>query len=340
MEALHQANGAEFEIFTTAPRWFFEESLSGLFNYHEVACDVGFRQASALVVDIPATVAALDDMLPFDARQVQALADVVTVSGCSAVLCDIAPMGIAVAERAGVPSVLLENFTWYWLYEPYWDEVPELARFSAELAAWRARATVLVQTEPLCEREPAAVFVDPISREPRTDPARTREALGVGREQKVVVITMGGYGEDMSFLDALRARPEITFLITGAHETERVENLRLFSNRAPIFMPDLLRAADAVVAKIGYGMVAEVWREGIPFGFVSRADFREMPPLEAFINRELQGFEIAPEAFAQGAWIERLDELLQMPRTPRSGGGAGAVAALLAGLLQQSASRR
>jgi len=332
MEALHHANGAEFEIFTTAPRWFFEESLRGLCNYHQVACDIGFRQASALVVDIPATVAALDDMLPFDASQIQALADVVNRSGCSAVLCDIAPMGVAVAEVAGVPSLLVENFTWPWLYEPYCGEAPEFVRFSNELSAWRARATVLVQTEPLCEREPNAVLVDPISREPRTDPARTREALGLAEEQKVVVVTMGGYGEEMPFLDALRARPEITFLVTGAHETERVENLRLFSNQTPIFMPDLLRAADAVVAKVGYGMVSEVWREGIPCGFVSRADFREMPPLVAFIRRELRGFEIAPEVFLTGAWIERLDELMEMPRTPRSGGGAGAVADLLAGL--------
>ncbi len=95
-------------------------------------------------------------------------------------------------------------------------------------------------------------------------------------------------------------------------------------------MPDLLRAADAVVAKLGYGTVSEVWREGIPFAGVTRPDFREMQALEAFAESELEGFVMTREAFAAGEWIERLDDLQGLPRRPRTRGGAGRVAEVLA----------
>ena len=332
MEALNRHNGARFEVFTTAPRWFFEESLKGLFEYHEVECDVGFRQASALKADLGATAVALDELLPFPDDEIDRLPQLVRASGCEALLADIAPFGVAVAERAGIPSVLVENFTWSWLYEPFFGEHPELEGFSDELAMWRSRATVLIQTEPLCSRDEGARLVNPISRTPRLSRSDQLAALGVGEGERLIVVTMGGYGEPMPFLDELRSQDGVTFVVTGAQETSTDGNLRLFSNQTPIFMPDMMRAADAVVAKLGYGTVAEVWAEGLPYAYVSRPGFPEMPPLEAFSKRELGALEMSPSDFSSGKWIGRIPELLSMPRTPRTNGGAESVAEVLAGL--------
>lgn len=329
MVALHRSSGAEFEIFSTAPRWFFEESLSGIFRHHSVACDVGFRQASALRIDLEDTVRALDALLPFDRARLDEVAAQVRGAGCSAVLCDIAPMGVAVAERAGLPSVIVENFTWPWLYAAYWDRAPRLRELADMLDEWRSRATLIVQTEPLCERDPSLPLVAPISREPRVGRAEARTALRLEEDATVVVITMGGYAEAMPFLDELRRLDSVTFLVTGQHQTREAGNLRLVSNRTPIFMPDLLRSADAVVAKLGYGIVAEVWREGLPYAFVSRPGFPEMPPLEAFARRELTSREIPHEQFATGGWIADLPALLEMPRKPHEGGGADSVARMI-----------
>lgn len=330
MAALHREHGAELDVFSSAPRWFFEESLRGLFRHHEIECDVGFAQASALRVDVPATVAALDALLPYDERLVDDLAGRLERTGCEVVLCDIAPMGVAVAERLGVPSVLVESFTWPWLYEPYVDDAPALLRFGAILDEWRSRATLVVQTEPLCARDPGLPLVGPIARAPRRSRNEVRAALGVDEEATVVAITMGGYGEDMPFLDRLRDFDDTTFVVTGQHATRTDGNLRLVSNRTAVFMPDLLRAADGVVAKLGYGIIAEVWGEGLPLAFVSRPGFPEMPPLEAFARRELACIEIAPETFATGDWIDRLPELLRLPRRSHGGGGAVVVAGMIA----------
>ena len=330
MAALHRDHRAELDVFSSAPGWFFEESLDGLFRHHDIECDVGFRQASALRIDLPSTVEALAALLPYDEALVDALADRLRSSGCSVVLCDIAPMGIAVAERAGLPSVIVESFTWPWLYEPYERDAHELRAFSQILDEWRSRATLVVQTEPLCARDPALPLVGPISREPRQTRTESRRALDVAPDTTVIAITMGGYTESMPFIDRLRDLEGVTFLVTGQHDTRTDGNLRLVSNDTPIFMPDLLRAADAVVAKLGYGIVAEAWREGLPLAFVSRPGFPEMPALEAFARRELPALEIEPDGFGAGDWIERLPDLLALPRRPHVEGGGARVADMVA----------
>ena len=324
-----RVGGAAFDVFTTAPRWFFEESLGDRFDYHEEVVDVGFRQQSALHADVPATVAALRGLLPFDADRVSRLADRVRGAGCRAVLCDIAPLGIAVAEAAGLPSLLLENFSWGWLYEPYLREEAALGPFGAELDRWAAAATVHIQARPMCVRDEALRAVDPIARPPRRDREATRRELGIPASAPLVVVTMGGYSEDLSFVPRLREVSDAHFLITGAIRTESGANLYLFDNATPLYMPDVLEAADAVVAKLGYGMVSEVWRSGLPFAQVTRPGFREMASLERFAQDELSGFLMDAAAFSRGEWIARLPELLDMPRRPHTGGGAGEVADIL-----------
>lgn len=329
MAEANRRGGATFEVFTTAPRWFFDESIPGLFRQHREVVDVGFRQRSALRSDPAATAEALRSLVPFDERRVEALAAAVRAAGCSAVLCDIAPLGVAVAEAAGVPSLLLESFSWGWLYEPLAPEVPELGTAGAYLDACARRADVHVQARPLCVRDPAAEIVDPIGRRPRLDRANARRAFGLAQTDTVVVVTMGGYGEDLGFLDRLRAMETVRFVVTGAVACEERDNLLLFDNDSPLYMPDLLSAADGVVAKLGYGTVAEVWSEGLPFAYVTRPDFREMPPLEAFAAAELSGFRVSADEYARGVWIDRIPELLAMPRRPHAGGGATRVADLL-----------
>lgn len=324
MEVLHRRVGAHFEIFSTTPRWFYDESIAGLYRLHEVANDVGFFQTSALAYDVERTVEAVRSLVPFHPDLVTGLALEVRRSGSTAVLCDISPLGIAVADRAGLPSVLVENFSWPWLYEPLVREAPELASLAEELDYWIGLAHLHLQAEPYCFVDSRAHgSVLPVSRPPRRERGDLRRDMGIGEEDKVVVLTMGGYGEAMPFLERLQALEDVTFLVTGCPATQVRGNLRLFDNATRLYMPHLVRASDAVVAKLGYSTLAEVWREGRPAAFVTRADFREMAPLRAWTSERIPGFEIPGAEFAGGSWIERIPELLRTPPPPaRPRGGA------------------
>ena len=110
MAAVHALDpNITFEIFSAAPEFVFQDSLAGPYNYHPGLTDIGLVQRSALVEDMPATLARLNDFLPFDSLLLRAWADWLGRLQCELVICDIAPLGLAVAEVGGLPSVLIEN---------------------------------------------------------------------------------------------------------------------------------------------------------------------------------------------------------------------------------------
>ena len=138
-----------FEIFTETPQWFFRQSLTADFACHQVKTDVGLVQTSALRFDLDATVAELELFLPFDQRRLDNLADIIVKQDCQLVIADISPLGIAVGKRAGIPSVLIENFTWDWIYEPYRSAMDRMAEHAAYLAEIFVTADHHIQTDQI-----------------------------------------------------------------------------------------------------------------------------------------------------------------------------------------------
>jgi len=134
-----------FEIFTQVPVWFIRFSLVAAdgtpvpFRYHDVLTDIGFVQHTSMTENVPETIERLSAFLPFAPQVVNDLADVVQQAGCEAVFCDIAPLGIAVAKAAQVPSVLIENFTWSWIYSAYLRDFPGLRPHENDKLLYQAR---------------------------------------------------------------------------------------------------------------------------------------------------------------------------------------------------------
>ncbi len=314
MEAIARVRPeARFDIYTRVPRWFFERSLTAGFEVHDVLTDVGLAQLGPLDEDLDETVRRLDAFLPLDDDLVDRLATLLQGRGCAAVLCDIAPLGIAAASRAGIPSVLLENFTWDWIYDGY-DE-PRLGRHAHTLRQLFAAADHRIQCEPLCDRAPALARVATVSRVPRTGRPEVRSQLGIGDDDPVVMVSMGGVPGEYPWLEALVRRGDAIFVVPGVGEELRREGALLtLPQDSPLYHPDLVAASDAVVAKLGYSTVAEVFRAGVPLAHVGRARFREAGPLADFAAREMAGFPLRPEAFASGAWLDRVGELLALGR--------------------------
>ena len=332
MEALAALEpGMGFELFTQVPRWFFEESLSGPFGYHDLLTDIGLAQQDSLTADLPETGRRLAALLPFDAARLTALADEVLQAGCRMIVCDIAPLGIAVAQAAGLPSVLIENFTWDWIYADYLATAPELGPYAEALGAWFALADYHIQTAPICQPGIADLTTAPVSRESRVAAAETRQRLGIPEQAPLVLLTMGGIPWDYAFLDQLADQRDIHFVIPGgAEQLERRGNLLLLPQHAAFYHPDLMQAATAVIGKLGYSTLAECYRAGIPYGYVPRPGFRESPPLAAFVEEHMRGLAIQAEEFASGAWLTHLPPLLEQPRLERrEANGAEAVARFL-----------
>ncbi len=305
-----------FHLFTHAPAWLFAQTLPpDAFTHHDLLSDVGLAQRSSLREDLDQTVTRLRELLPFRTALIEALAERVLQLGCCLVVCDVAALGIAVARRAGLPAVLIENFTWDWIYAGYVDREPRLQPFIDLLRAEYARADVRIQTEPVCAPCDSACRVPPVSRRPRATSQATRARLGAPPDARLVLLTMGGIAHDYAFLPRLADWPDVFFVIPVSGASERpARNVLLLAQTADVYHPDLAYACDAVVGKNGYSTMAEVCAAGAPFGYVMRPGFAESEVIAAFIDRHMPAVRFSADEFDSGDWLARLPELLALPR--------------------------
>ena len=332
--------GTRFEIFTQVPAWFFHDSLPGCeFGYHPLWTDVGMVQKTTLVEDVPATVRRLGEFLPFDPSLLQQLAGQLSELACQLVVCDIAPLGIAAAGQAGIPSLLVENFTWDWIYQAYAGEDARLEVFAGYLAQVFDSAGYLAQAEPVCRPRPARLTASPASRKPRTPPHLVRQRLGIPPDARVVLMTMGGIPWQYTGLEGLGDQSSVYFVVPGAADVPAVSgsqpaNLVLLPRHSEFFHPDLVHASDAVIGKAGYSTLAEVYWAGVPFGYIARPRFPESQALVAYIRQLMPGLAVDAAQFEDGSWLSRLAELLAMPPVARTGpNGAAQIAGFIAARL-------
>ena len=335
MSAVYEMDpSVHFEIFTTIPAWFFD-SLESPHTYHLLMTDIGLVQETPLYADLPGTVERLNRFIPFEDSRISGLAMKIDGLNCELVICDIAPMGIAVAREGGLPSVLVENFTWDWVYQEYIEHHGRLKHHVDYLGRLFSEADYHIQTQPVCSLKPVDLNALPVSRRARSARDKIRQGLGIPEDAKMVLITMGGVPEDYRSLKGLRLPEGHYLVVPGGSNAFRMHNhLITLPHHSRFFHPDLINAADAVVGKVGYSTLAEVYHGGVPFGYIKRADFRESEILGAYVERHMNGLAIEEESFRTGDWISNTSRLLEMPRIRRKvPNGAEQVAEFVCGLL-------
>ncbi len=319
------------ELFTTVPEHIFQESLHN-FRLHKVPVDVGIIQHNALHNDISATLVALDQLLSNSEELILNLTR--KVDGCCAVLCDIAPLGISVANAAGIPSVLVENFTWDWIYQPFLKQHPELSKYITLLAEIYRKADFHVQCTPVCNPTDAVLHCAPISRTARVSSKSVRKSLGA-RDQKIILISFGGIDFTLPRWQQLDTLSEYLFVLAGQPESRRIsDNCLALSPSSTYYHPDLIQAADLVICKSGYSTMAECLHAGTRIASICRPTFAESAVLSDFITQKLHGTLLTENVFMDGRWISHIPEMLSKP-CPSAGdiNGAEQVADLLQSLL-------
>ncbi len=332
MAALSRASAPRLAVVTTVPRWFFEDSLAVPFDYHEVAADVGLVQRGPLAEDLDATVAALSRF--WSEAAVERAARLLDRERVDLVVADVSPLGLAAAARRDVPAVLVENFTWDWIYEPLVERTPGLAPFARRFAELAAGASLRLQAEPVCRPHAGGRRVGPIARAARLEPGAARRRLDVAADRPLLLLAMGGLGW-AGGLPPAAERADLTLVTLGGRDRlERARGLVRLPDRPPLYVPDLVAAADAVVGKLGYSTVVECHRHATRLAWTDRPGFRETPVLAAFARRHLAAVELPRAAVAAGAWLPAVRELLASPApAPDLPDGAERAAAAIAELL-------
>ena len=327
----------QFDLLTAVPEWFFK-SAHIQFDYHYLDCDPGLKQTNPFDVDLQGSAYALNRLLPFDQIQIKTIAKRLNERRCRLILCDVAVFGIAVAKIARLPSVLVENFTWDWIYHALSPRLPILGHYADILAPLIPQADLHIQTQPVCSPDSRALTVPPVSREPRTERQTTRERLGIDAKKHLIFITLGGVAHDHPYLQHLIDQPgPYYFLVAGAESANRIaHNVHILPAQSTYFHPDLVHSADLVIGKAGYSTLSEVFHAGTRFAYFCRQNNPEMAALVTFLNHTVPGVELDMKTYAHACWLQQLPDLLSLPQADRTGinNGAEPTADAISSLLQ------
>ena len=311
---------------TGAAKWLFDVTVRGRVEFHPCQCDTGVVQRDSLNLDITDTIARawdftsrLDDLADAEAAFLRA-------SGATLVVGDIPPLAFAAAHAAGLPSVALGNFTWDWIYAAYREAIGAAPGLLPAIRRAYACATHTLRL-PLWGgfEDWASPITDLpfVARHSRRQRDEVRRSLGMADGARVVLTSFGGLGIAGLSLAQLGRLDGYTVVTTGHGLDPQAAvpaNVRLLEDREVYALglryEDLVRAADVVVTKPGYGIIAECLANGAAMLYTSRGRFAEYDVLVAGMPRILRCRFVGHDDLFAGRWQDHLDAVLDQPPPP------------------------
>jgi L-arabinokinase len=329
---------SRFLVRSAVPSWFLETSLRVGAALECLDTDTGVTQIDSLRLDETDTARrAARFYAEFTARVDEEASRLRRVEA-QVVVADIPPLAFAAADRAGVPSVAIGNFTWDWIYEGYAGFEQAAPGVVATIRSAYARATCSLRL-PFhggFDAAPDTVTDIPlIARRSERGRDGTRHSLELGPTELVVLASFGGYGLGLSY-DRVAASCPFTMLTTGDDAPDsRGADARRGVRRLTrpqmaglgLRYPDLVAASDVVVSKPGYGIVSECIANGAALLYTSRGRFREHEVFVSEMPRVLRCRYIPQDDLLAGRWTEPIDALLRSAPPPERLGIDGARAA-------------
>ena len=328
---------------TSAARGLFDLTLRRPVDFHLLACDTGVVQVDSLRLDVDASIQRAAEFHRQLNEKAEREAAFLRAGSASLVVGDIPPLAFAAAAAAGVPAIALGNFTWDWIYEGYPLQLaaaPDLVPTIRRAYATASLALRLPMSGGFAAMERVTRDIPFIARHSHRDPAGVRRGLGLSEDKPLVLISFGGYGLRDLDTRPLAAIAGYTFVTTDAPSAEpeaggwmspaSVADGRLayLSERqmygAGYRYEDLVHAADVVVTKPGYGIIAEAIANHTAILYTSRGPFAEYPVLERNMPRFVRCRFIDQTDLLAGRWERHLDRLLGQPPPPEAARTDGA----------------
>lgn len=295
------------------PHHILAARLPAGFAHIREASDFGYVQKDAVSIDLDASRIAYQEAHADFAGRVKREAEFLRGLRPDLVLTDVAYLPLAGAKAAGIPAIAMSSLNWLDLARHFYGHEAWAAPVIADMQAAYAGAEMFIQLTPAMPMEtlPNRHVVGPVARvaEPNAR-QRLRKALGVSKEQTLVLVAMGGFDMDLP-TDHWPTGRSLRYLMPAAWNCNHPNAIAY--TQGEYDFTELLRASDAVLTKPGYGTVAEAACNGVPMLYVRRDDWPEQEALMTWLHQMGRCREVKRENLDSGAWISDLTALLAEP---------------------------
>jgi hypothetical protein len=331
----------QVHIRTAAPRAIFAD-LGPRAHYEQVVIDRGCIEIDALTLDWPTTLRHVRSLLDERPALVEREAAFVRARGIRLIAADIPFLAGEVAHATGIPCWAVGNFTWDWIYEPVADPAAH-GDLVAQIRRGYERMDGLLSIPFRHEMTQFRQVIDVplIAARPRL--ARDQALLRLGlsdtdRRPRVLAAMRGGI--PLATLEhAARQCPEALFLLWAHPGDTRAANVISIPPGAGLTFHDVLQTVDAVVTKVGHGIITDCIAMGVAILWPPRSGFREDAMLMRLAGPYLRHRPIGLEAYRGGEWAADLRALLACARPAATlpANGAQVVADVLLARLEAPA---
>lgn len=319
--------GLHVLIRSSASRQLFDRTVRAAFELDGRPCDTGVVQIDSLRLDQAETIRrAAEFHRGLDARAREE-AELLTSRAARFVVSDAPALGCAAAALAGIPSVVISNFTWDWIYEGYEGDTGFIEAIRQAYrqagAAWR------LPMHGGFETFTTIVDVPFVARHATHARDETRAALRLPLDRRLALSSFSVYGADGIDFTRLDSTREWDVVLTGNGEapapcagTRFIHEPTLYA--AGVRYEDLVAACDVVVTKPGYGIISECIANGTAIVYTSRGHFVEYDVLVREMPRYLRCAYLDQESLFSGRWRAALDAAAQAPQAPENPATNGA----------------
>jgi L-arabinokinase len=310
---------------TSAPRWLFDLTVKGKVTYSSLECDTGIVQVDALTLDEADTIRRAasfhSDLVTRAASETRVLREL----GAGLIVADIPPLAFAVGASAGIPSIGLGNFTWDWIYADY----PRVRLAPSLLPTIRGaygKASMALRLPMSGGFESFSNVKDIpfIARHASMSREDVCKRLKLPTDKPIVLASFGGYGLPGLDTDTLGKFKKYTVVTAATVPQSRVrKETPAVVERKGSFVSvneeamydhgvryeDLVGAAEVVVTKPGYGIIAECIANDSAILYTSRGHFPEYDVLVEEMPKYARAAFISQDDLFAGKWESAIDKL-------------------------------
>lgn len=282
------------------------------FDHIAQASDFGYVMVDALTIDRDATRARYGALHADFAGCVATDAAMLRDLNIDVVFANVSYVSLAAAAQAGIPAVAMCSLNWADLYAHYFGT----DRIHAEMLAAYRGATFLRTTPgmpmPALDRKET---IGPLAAQGNERRVELRTKLGAGETARIVLIALGGIPTRLP-VENWPALPDTHWLVPQSWDMQR-QDMHAFE-LLDFSFADLLRSADAVITKPGYGTFTEAVCNGTAVLYQRRDDdWPEQECLIDWLHTHARCAEVSADALRTGKLDAALAACARSAVTPR-----------------------
>jgi len=308
---LQHDRNSTVHVRSNASKWLFDKYPQNCFYHYARTLDVGLIQKNSFKVNKKETLKVM--LLLYAERKtlIKQELDFLKKNKIDAIVADIPPLAFDVAQKAGIPSFGMTNFSWDWIYSAFTDDLPEYWRLIENIQQSYSKASNLLRLPFHGDLSafPRRMDVPLVVRKPINSKKDTLEKLRFSLNDHRPIVLVGLREPDLLSVNLKQIGQMTNYRFITFNLLNPPPNALNLQSRNYYF-PDLLNACDLVISKPGYGIVSEVISIKTPMLYIPRSDFIEYDILVAALQKFHVAEELPTSNFLTGEWQPFIDSVL------------------------------